>query len=184
MEGPTSPNDPQIEETSITRQDEDNHQALSARSTEVQEIIGRPAHWLVRRGIAGLFGIVILILLAAWVIKYPDAIKAPLQLTAINAPKMLKSNVNGKLVKLLVKNNTHVKRGQILAWLESTASHRQVLALSRKVDNMRQWIKIISSRSLKRLICPVFRFGWAPNEFPGIRTSLLAIRFLLARYIL
>lgn len=114
------------EKTAIIRQAENSIQNLNVRSAEVQEIIGRLPHWLVRRGIVGLFGILALILLTAAIIKYPEIIKAPLRLTAINAPKTLQSKVSGKLVKLLVKNNTYVKRGQILGWLESTASQRQV----------------------------------------------------------
>ena len=38
---------------------------LSVRSEEVQEIIGRPPHWLVRGGIGALFGVLALIFIAA-----------------------------------------------------------------------------------------------------------------------
>lgn len=114
---------------------------LDVRSAEVQEIIGRPPHWLVRGGITGFFGVLLLIFISASVIAYPEVITAPLKLTAINEPKTLESKINGKLVKLDYENNTYVEKGQVLAWMESTASHKVVLVLSSQVDSMYQWLK-------------------------------------------
>lgn len=113
---------------------------LDVRSAEVQEIIGRPPHWLVRGGIMGFLGVLVLVLTAASVIKYPEVIEAPLRLTAINEPKTLESKISGKIVKLPLDNNARVKEGQVLAWLESTASHKVVLNLSAKVDSMYHWL--------------------------------------------
>lgn len=113
---------------------------LDVRSAEIQEIIGRPPHWLVRGGIAAFMVILLLVLLTAWFVQYPETIKAPLKLTAVNAPKMLESKVNGKLVNLISENDTVVEEGEILAWLESTASHEEVIELSAHVDSMYQWL--------------------------------------------
>lgn len=124
---------------------------FDVRSAEVQEIIGRPPHGLIRWGITAFFGVLLVIVLSAWFVKYPDSIHASLRLTAINAPKMLHSKVNGKLVKLCVPNKTRVQKGQVLAWLESTASHREVLRLSEKVDQMQKWLqknKLVEFKSI------------------------------------
>lgn len=126
-----------------------NWSAIDVRSAEVQEIIGRPPHGLVRWGITAFFGVLALVLLSAWVIEYPEVIKTPLRLTAIHAPKTLESKINGKLVKLTYGNNTDVRQGQVLAWLESTASHRQVLALSAKTDSMRRWLRRDNFQQIK-----------------------------------
>jgi HlyD family secretion protein len=125
----------------VSHQKKNSLQELNVRSAEVQEIIGRPPPGLVRWGIAGLLGVLILILLTASVIKYPETITAHLRLTAINAPKVLQSKINGKLIKILIKNNTYVKRGQILGWMKSTANHKEVLSLSMKVDSMHKWLE-------------------------------------------
>lgn len=45
---------------------------LEIRSEEVQEIIGRPPHWLVRWGIASFFIVLALIFLSASTIQYPE----------------------------------------------------------------------------------------------------------------
>jgi len=129
-----------LEQTSSQTVIVDYKNELNVRSAEVQEIIGRPPHWLVRGGIAAFMVILLLVLLAAWFVKYPETIKAPLKLTAVNAPKMLDSRISGKLVKLVTRNDAEVQQGQVLAWLESTASHKEVIDLSAQVDSMYQWL--------------------------------------------
>ena len=121
---------------------------LEIQSPEVQEIIGRPPHWLVRGGIAAFMAVLALIFIGASVIKYPEVITAPLKLTAINAPKTLESEINGKLVRLHYENNELIEEGAIVAWVESTADHQNVLDLSTVVDNMRSWLQ---SGELERL---------------------------------
>lgn len=117
-----------------------NWSELDVRSEEVQEIIGRPPHWLIRWGITAFFGVLALVLLSASIIKYPEVIQAPLRLTAIHAPQTMKARINGKIVRILVSNNHHAERGEILAWMESTASHDEVIRLSAEVDSMRAWL--------------------------------------------
>lgn len=114
---------------------------LEVQSPEVQEIIGRPPHWLVRGGITAFMAVLALIVIAASVIKYPEVITAPLKLTAINAPKKLESEISGKLVKLHYENNERIEEGAIVAWLESTANHKNVIDLSAMVDSMRSWLQ-------------------------------------------
>lgn len=113
---------------------------LDVRSDEVQEIISQPPNWLIRWGITAFFGVLIVILITAWAVKYPEIIQAPIKLTAINAPKTLNSRITGKLTKLLVENNVHVKKGEVLAWLESTASHKEVIQLKLEIDTMQEWL--------------------------------------------
>ena len=113
---------------------------LSVRSEEVQEIIGRPPHWLVRGGIGALFGVLALIFIAASFVKYPEVIKSQLTLTAINAPKTVESKLNGKIVKLFMENGSNVNKGKIVGWMESTGSHSSVELLSDQIDSLEKWI--------------------------------------------
>jgi len=148
MEESPSNNGTPKEEAEIRRPG-NNIKDLDVRSAEVQQIIGRPPHWLVRYGIGGLLGVLMLILLTASVIKYPEVVRAPVRLTAINAPKTLQSRINGKLVKLSVKNETEVQKNQVLGWMQSTASHKQVLALSEKIDSMHHWLADNQAQKIK-----------------------------------
>ncbi|MEO1714638.1 MAG: hypothetical protein AAFU60_15005, partial [Bacteroidota bacterium] len=69
-------------------------------SEELQEIIGRPPHWLVRLGLGGFCTILVLILFIAWWIEYPEVISVPFKLTSVNAPKAIASKMEGRLEKL------------------------------------------------------------------------------------
>jgi len=122
---------------------------LEEYSTEVREIIGRSPHWLVRGGISGFLAVLVLVFIAASVIEYPEVIDAPLRLRAFNDPKTLESKINGKLVKLIYENNTYVEKGQVLAWLESTADHRAVLELSAEVDRLYRWLRQDTLRRIR-----------------------------------
>ncbi len=102
-------------------------------SSEMQDVIGYRPHWIVRRGNTLFFLILISIIASTCLINYPDLVRGSMKLTATNAPKLLLAKSEGKLEKLLVYNEEEVKQGQLLAFLQSTASHLQVLQL-------RNWI--------------------------------------------
>lgn len=103
---------------------------LELRSEAVREIISQPPAALVRWGMSLFLGILLLVLSAAWMVRYPDIVKAPFVLTSVNAPKAVYARVEGKLVRLLVADNQSVAQGQVLGYLESTAHAQEVLALS------------------------------------------------------
>lgn len=57
---------------------EPDRSALEVRSAEVQEIIGRPPHWLVRGGIGAFLGVLLLVFAAASTIEYPEVVEGEL----------------------------------------------------------------------------------------------------------
>lgn len=145
---------------------------LDVRSEEVQEIIGRPPHWLVRWGITAFFGVLGLVLLSAAIIKYPEVIHAPLRLSAVDAPQSLESRVSGKLVRITAENSAHVEQGEILAWLESTARHREVIQLGETVDSLRVWLLDGNTRQLTGLDIGQFaNLGEIQNAFQGFEQA-------------
>ena len=82
-----------------------------------------------------LFLIILLSLIgASWFIKYPDIIHAGAILTAANAPKEIVPRQEGKLIRLFVANNDKVSEGQAIGWIEATARHEEVIALSALLD--------------------------------------------------
>ncbi len=128
--------------------------AIPLRSEEAQDIISRPPAWLVRWGIS-LFGLLLLLLLlAGWLIHYPDLVRAPFRLTTANAPKPVTARADGKLVRLFVTDGTRVHRGAPLAYLESTAHHDQVLALGAHLDTLAAWMQAGRVESLGTLSPP------------------------------
>jgi multidrug resistance efflux pump len=102
---------------------------LEVNSEEVQEIITAVPSWILRRGITLIFGLLLAIVLASAFIRYPDVVKTSLKINSLNAPKGVMAKQTGKIVALLVKEGTSVKQDQPLAFMESTASHADVLKL-------------------------------------------------------
>jgi hypothetical protein len=150
--------------------------ALDVRSEEVQEIIGRPPHWLVRWGITAFFGVLGLVLLSAAVIKYPEVIHAPLRLTAVDAPQSLESWINGKLVRIIVENNTHVEQGGCWPGWKVQPAMKRCLRLSETVEEMRS---VVTGTEIPRNLT-----GLDIGQFANlgeIQTCVSGIRAGLAR---
>ena len=100
---------------------------------DVHEVISCRPHWFIRRGNIIFLVIISFLFLLTFFIRYPDIIKASARLSAINAPKMLEAKTEGKLDKLLIKNGDNVNPGQLLAYIQSTGNHDEVITL-------RNWI--------------------------------------------
>jgi len=108
---------------------------------DMQDIITAVPLWLLRWGITLFFAVLILIIGLSALIRYPDIVKASLKISSPNSPKPIVAKIQGKLVKLLVKENEIVKAGQPLAYIESTADHAAVLSLLsrlKKLQNLAQ----------------------------------------------
>lgn len=102
----------------------------SLRSVAVSEIVSRRPGFTERWALFIFLIILLLLSAGTWFIKYPDVIQANATLTAANAPKEIITRQEGKLIQLFVNNDDNVVQGQTVAWIESSASHKEVLALS------------------------------------------------------
>ncbi len=105
-------------------------QFIELRSEDVQEVLSRPPKWVLRWGVTVVFAVLVLVFSGAWLIHYPDLVRASFRLTSANAPKAVMTRNDGKVVRLFVKEGQSVKAGASLAYLESTARHEAVLQLS------------------------------------------------------
>lgn len=109
---------------------------LELRSEGVQDILSRPPHWMIRWGNTVIFVIIIMILGMSYIIKYPEFVPAPILVTSENPPEKLEARTNSKIEKILIENNTIVKKGEILMVLESSANYKDVLKLKTLVDSL------------------------------------------------
>ncbi len=107
---------------------------VSLRSESVQDVLLQKSSFLERWALLLFFLLLLLLLAGTWFIQYPDTIETRAVLTAANAPKEIVSRIDGRLVKLLVHNDTEVAQGQVIGWIESTADHKEVLKLSQRIN--------------------------------------------------
>ncbi|QEM12340.1 HlyD family secretion protein [Mucilaginibacter sp. SMC90] len=98
-------------------------------SEDINDIIFKVPSWIVRWGTTVFWLIIIGLLILSTVISYPDVIRTSLKVSSENNAKPLAAKVNGKIVKLFVKDHDQVFEGQVMAYLESIASHDEVLKL-------------------------------------------------------
>jgi len=98
-------------------------------SEEIQEIITAVPSWILRRGVTVIFGIILSIIVMSAFIQYPDIVKTNLRINSLNAPKPVYAKQTGKIVALLKKEGVMIKQNEALAFMESTAAHKDVLKL-------------------------------------------------------
>lgn len=96
---------------------------------EVREILGAPPGWALRWGITAVFIAVLLLLLSAWFIRYPDSVQAEVALVSAAPPVRLIAQQSGKLQGLFVADGQRVDAGQLLAVLENPAQLEDVQGL-------------------------------------------------------
>jgi len=115
---------------------EDELQQIQLRSEEVQEILTRVPHWLIRWGNLVIFAILLLLLYLSWVIRYPDIISAEASLSTSMPLQKEYANAGGRLEEIFVINNQLVQKGQRLAVIENTANTADVLLLQEAIDRI------------------------------------------------
>lgn len=105
------------------------------RSEEVREIISHRPGFLVRWGVSIFLGILLLLLLGCWFIRYPELVRARARLNSLHAPKSILCRTDAKLIRLLVVEGQQVKEGALLGVLESTAATGEMLLLAASLDS-------------------------------------------------
>jgi multidrug resistance efflux pump len=145
-------------------QDKENDPPIEyeINSEEVHEIVTAVPSWILRWGIALIFILMLSIVILSAFIRYPDIVKSNLKVNSVNAPKAVFAKQTGKIVSLLVKEGMHVKSGEILAFMESTGKHEDVLKLHEMLMQLNN--KLIR------------------NEFAGIALPYLSIGELQVSY--
>lgn len=116
-------------------------------SEPVREIMGKPPGRILRWGTTIMISVFVLFILFAWLIRYPDTIPAPVEITTTNPPVTLVSKITGHINTFLVKEREKVYGGQIVAVMETTAAINEIELLKQTIDTIKQ-PDVISYRSL------------------------------------
>ncbi|WP_282147614.1 HlyD family secretion protein [Algibacter lectus] len=122
----------------------DKLEDIDLRSEEVQEILSKVPHWMIRWGNVLFLVLIILLLFLSWLVKYPDIIASEALITTKIPPQKEYAKITGKLEAILIKDNQEVSGGQCLAILENTANYKDVFKLKSIIDTItlnRQYFK-------------------------------------------
>ncbi|RZJ23686.1 MAG: HlyD family efflux transporter periplasmic adaptor subunit [Acinetobacter sp.] len=110
-----------------------SHKNKEKFSEEVSDIIGSMPSWILRYGITIIIIILASIIFLSMWIRYPEIITTSVKINSPNSPKPILAKQTGKIVKLLVVDGETVAANQLIAFIESTGSHNDVLFLNKKL---------------------------------------------------
>ena len=109
---------------------------IELRSEEVQEILTKVPHWMIRWGNVLFLFLILLLFALSWIIKYPDVVISEVILTTENPPQKEYAKVTGKIDTIFVRNSDNVSDQQPLAILENTANYKDVFFLKSIIDTI------------------------------------------------
>ncbi|TPG29549.1 HlyD family secretion protein, partial [Flavobacterium pectinovorum] len=76
------------------------------RSEEVQDILTKVPHWMIRWGTVLIFAIIFLLFFVSWFIKYPDVVNTEIVITTNIPPEKIVSKSSGRIEAILVKDKS------------------------------------------------------------------------------
>ncbi len=109
---------------------------FNQRSSLVKELISTKPSFIIRWGISIFFFVLLGLGIVCWFIQYPDLVTAKARLNSVNAAKEVITKTEGKLVKIAVKENDTVQKGQLLGYMESLAQPNAILQISQQIDTI------------------------------------------------
>ena len=114
--------------------DEQKHNIIY--SDPVNEIMGHPPGRIVRWGNTAIMLVFVIFILFLWLIKYPDTIPAPVEITTVNPPVILVSKLTGRIKNLYVMDKDQIGPGQLIAVMETAASIDDLTNIKNIVDTI------------------------------------------------
>ncbi|WP_445709764.1 HlyD family secretion protein [Flavobacterium sp.] len=109
---------------------------IELRSEQVQEILTKIPHWMIRWGNLLILIIVLLVLLFSYFIKYPDVNSTQITITTLVPPEKLTARTSGRIETILIEDNQVIEKGTPLAVIENSANYKDVFLLKSILDTI------------------------------------------------
>lgn len=135
---------------------------IELRSEEVQEILNKVPHWMIRWGNLLLLLLIVLLFIISWFVKYPDIISSEAIITTEIPPQKEFAKVTGKIDTIFVKDNHKVIKNQSLAIIENTANLNDVFYLKSVIDTIK-YTKQLFYYPIDKM--PILFLGEIENEY-------------------
>ena len=114
---------------------DDKH--IELRSEEVQEILTKVPHWMIRWGNVVILTVLLSLLVMSWIVKYPDIVTSEITITTQIPPQRLITKSSGRIEKIFIKNGETVSVNTALAVIENTARYQDVFLLKSIIDTLK-----------------------------------------------
>jgi len=110
---------------------------IELRSEEVQDILTKVPHWMIRWGNVVVLTVLLSLFLMSWIIKYPDIVTTEITITTQIPPQKLITKSSGRIEKIFVKNRENVSENTALAVIENSARYEDVFKLKSIIDTLK-----------------------------------------------
>ncbi len=140
----------------------------------MQEIIGAMPSRIWRRGILLVLGLVVLLLVVAHFVRYPDVIEVPVELK-VNEVVNVKAELNGTLESILIGEGENVNKGDALAVFEGGLDYELLLRLKPFLN------EVIRQNTVEELIQLNFPSDLDLSFLPGEASKLKLAMTVLQR---
>ncbi|MDH6311202.1 multidrug resistance efflux pump [Dysgonomonas sp. PFB1-18] len=107
------------------------YEKIELRSDEIQEILSRPPHSLIRYGISIICGVILVLLIGSFFFKYPDIITGEVVITTENPPVWVVARSSGRIKKLTCQDKQIVKSNNLLAVIDNPAKTKDIEELDK-----------------------------------------------------
>ncbi|MGB0522525.1 MAG: HlyD family secretion protein [Flammeovirgaceae bacterium] len=111
---------------------------INIRSDDVKEVLGKAPPWLIRFGILLIFIVVGIVLLIAYVIKYPDTVETQVTIVTKRLPVSVKSARGGQIDQFFVEDGQLVESGTHLLAIDDKARYQDMMTLKKALIPFRK----------------------------------------------
>lgn len=144
------------------------------RSEEVQEILSRVPHWMIRWGSVVIMFILLSLFAVAYLIKYPDIVSTQITITTHTPPQKVVARVSGKIEKILIQDRLVVHKNTPLAVIENAANYKDVFNLSEALSEGEESLRNFPFEDFKNA-----QLGDVENAFAVFQKESLAQNLIL-----
>jgi len=117
-------------------QEQHKEKNIEIKSEEIQEVLTKPPHNIIRYGISILFGIILLLVIGCCIFSYPDTITGEITVTSSNPPVWNIAQTSERIKRIYVQNGDSVREGEVLAVMENPAKIEDVITVERLLQEV------------------------------------------------
>jgi len=138
------------------------------KDQRVRDILGSPPSNILNFGPTLVLALVIILLILAWVIKYPDVIMADAIITTEVPLQKEYAKIDGQIKSIFIQNQQKVTQGTPIAVLESSANYEDIVRLKKCMDTI-SLQNVPFSFPMEQL--PILFLGNMEDDFANFQNS-------------
>lgn len=124
---------------------------IQEHSREADEIFGKLPSWIIRWGITVIAAILLAIIMACCLIRYPQTLQSRIVLTCDNPPSDLVARYSGILDSVYVQDGAQVSEGDLIALINTPAVYADVRSAEAAARQTEDTLLIQGVRQVVRL---------------------------------